>query len=99
MKDASGILYGIYRGTQAHEPWVVACLQGAWSRLIGARLAEACRPSALRGHRLEVEVLDPTWLTALEGMRTELVERVRAATGGEVRSVELRAARRSSPSA
>jgi hypothetical protein len=39
---------------------------------------------------LLVEVRDAAWLEALEELRPELLEKVRAATSGEVRRLDLR---------
>ena len=89
MESVSGILYTLYRGTPRHGEWVVACLDGSWQRLLGERLAAACRPHYLERSELCIEILDPAWEQALQGVKKELEEKLCAATGGEVRRVRL----------
>ena len=90
MEPAFGILFSLQRGTANHREWVVACLQGAWPKLIGDRLAAVCRPASLRGSELVVEVLDKSWQDALRGIAAELAARLKSQTAGEVRTVSIR---------
>lgn len=89
MESISSIIYSIYRGTPRHDEWVVACLQGAWPKLVGERLAGICRPQILESSELHIEILDPTWEEALQGLTDDLVKKLRTATGGEVQSVRF----------
>jgi len=66
---------------------VLACLAGAWSRLIGDRLADVCRPVRFENSELTIEVSDINWAKAIKSIKLELAEKMRAATAGEVRSV------------
>ncbi len=84
MEPVATLIYGIFRGTQQHSDWVVACLQGAWPGLVGERLASVCRPSAFLEGKLKIEILDEDWAQALRSMERQLLEKLQAATGNEV---------------
>ena len=92
MKPVSSIVFSLYRETPEHGPWIVACLEGAWPKLVGPKLSAACRPARWQDGRLIVEVLDPAWLPALESMSDKLLARVRETAGNEVTRIvfELR---------
>jgi hypothetical protein len=87
MKPISTLLFNIYRGTPQHPEWVVACLQGMWPTLLGEGLDRVCRPVAFADGRLRVEILDPGWEEAIRSSAEEIAQRVRAATGDEVRQI------------
>ena len=89
MEPVSSILFSLYRGTPQHEEWILACLQGAWGGIVGERLAEVCRPSAIKGSELVVEITDSSWRKALKGVMQEITEKLRSATHGEVKSISL----------
>lgn len=90
MESVSDTIYSLYRNTPFHCEWVVSCLDGAWHGLLGDRIAGASRPVALRNSELVVEVIDKTWFAVLSGMTQELLERIRKATGGEVRHIKFK---------
>ncbi len=89
MESISNTIYSLYRGTPFHSEWIVACLDGAWQGVLGDRIASTCRPRVLRGSELVVEVSDKAWFAVLTGMKQELLERIRQATGSEVRQLRL----------
>jgi hypothetical protein len=89
MESLSRILYSLFRGQPNHNDWVVSCLHGAWPRLVSERLAEVCRPLSFMNSELVVEILDPDWEQALRDVKEDLEEKLCAATGGEVRRVQL----------
>jgi len=89
------VLLRLCRGTPGHGEWVVACLEGSWAKLVGERLASKCRPLRFENSELVVQVLDSDWKEAVTSIRPELMERLRAATAGEVRTVAV--VRRQSP--
>lgn len=89
MESLSNLLFSLYRGTPLHEEWMIACLQGAWRGLLGEKLASVCQPLSMRRLELVVEVSDAAWLAALSGMKPELLERIRSATGDEVQLISL----------
>ena len=89
MEPVSNIIFSIFLGTAQHDGWVLSCLEGAWPRLVGERLASACRPRTFKEPHLIVEVIDPEWGPALKGLEDELLAKIEAATGGEVRSLKI----------
>jgi hypothetical protein len=89
LEPVSNILFSLYRGTPQHEEWVMACLQGAWKGIVGERLAGVCRPSAMKGTELVVEITDSSWVKALKGVKREIAQKLRAATFGEVQSISF----------
>jgi uncharacterized membrane protein len=90
MEPVSGILFSLYRGTQHHGEWIVACLEGAWPGIMGERLAKVCRPLAFKDFDLVVEITDAAWERALRSVKKNIAEKLRAATSGEVRSITLK---------
>ena len=90
MEPVSGIIFELFRGSERHGSWIVACLEGAWPRLLGARLAGVCVPVEWERGRLMVEVRDRGWVDTLGAMKAELLERIRLATGGRVTQLEFR---------
>jgi hypothetical protein len=84
-----GVLFSLNKGKSNHGEWVIACLQGAWPKLLGERLAAVCRPARLEGANLQIEILDQAWESAVRSVKAEVVERLRTATADEVRSVSF----------
>ena len=89
MESISNTLLLLYRGTPFHGEWITACLDHAWQGLLGNRVAKVCRPLALRGVELVIEVLDPAWLPALASMKPDLLQRIQAKTAGEVQRISF----------
>lgn len=89
MESISTTLFSLYRGTPFHDEWMIACLNGAWRGLLGESVANACRPLALQRAELVVEVLDEAWLPVLASMKPELLERICAAAGRDVRQLSF----------
>jgi predicted nucleic acid-binding Zn ribbon protein len=90
MESLAKVLISLYRQSPHHETWVVACLEGMWRGLMGERIARICRPVEMRSGQLVVTVLNPAWHPVLSRMAPELLERIRSATGNEVRRLVLR---------
>jgi hypothetical protein len=89
MERLFGILLSLYRGTSQHGEWVIECLKGSWPRLVGDKLAEVCRPVALVGSELKIEILDDAWEGAVRSVRLELQDKLRVVTAGEVKTLTL----------
>ena len=89
MEQLFGVLLSLYRGTPKHGEWVVACLQGAWPRLIGDKLASVCHPSRYEDSELLIEIEDPDWEEAVRSVKPLLLEKLRAATAGEVKTISV----------
>jgi hypothetical protein len=57
--------------------------------LLGDRLAAACRPAHFDGSKLIVEILDSSWTKAIQSVQPELLEKLRSATAGEVKTITV----------
>ncbi len=90
MESAFHILFSLCRDTRKHSDWVVACLEGAWPKIVGESLSGICRPASFRNTELCIEILDPSWEQALADVRGDLENKLRDSTGGVVRFVRLR---------
>jgi len=90
MEPLSKILFSLYQGTPFHDEWIVGCLQGVWAGLLGERIDKVCRPAAVHGRELVVEVSDADWLPILSGMKLKLLERVHSVTGDDVLQITFR---------
>ena len=89
MKQLFSILLGVYRGTPRHNNWVVVCLEGAWDKLVGDRLAAVCRPVRLNDTELVVEILDRDWEDALKSVESNLQHKLEATTMGIVKTLSF----------
>ena len=89
MESLFNVLFSVRKGMPDHGQWVVACLQGAWPKLLGDRLAAVCRPVGLEDSDLQIEILDQGWEQALKSVKTELVDKLRSATANEVKTVSF----------
>lgn len=89
MEHISTVMFSLFRGTPGHGEWVVNCLQGAWPAIVGQGIARACRPAAFGGSTLTIAVEDAAWESALASMKDVLLDKIRRATGGEVREISF----------
>jgi len=89
VEPLSSVLFSLFKGKPNHGEWVIACLQGAWPRLLGERLAAVCRPGGLKDSDLRIEIFDQSWEAAVKSVRAELLDKLRAATAGEVKSISF----------
>lgn len=89
MEHVSTVLFSLFRGSPGHGQWVVNCLQGAWPAIVGQGIARVCRPAAFAAFALMIAVEDAAWESALASMKGELLEKIRQATGGEVRDISF----------
>jgi hypothetical protein len=87
LEPLFGVLLSLGRGTPNHGEWVVTCLEGAWSKFLGEKLAAVCRPVSFRGSQLTIGIMDAGWEEAVKNLQQDLTEKLRIATGGEVKSV------------
>jgi predicted nucleic acid-binding Zn ribbon protein len=90
MESLSSVLFSLYRGTPQHGEWVLACLQGAWSGIVGDRIARVSRPVSWNDYRLVIQVDDADWKQNLSALEGELLARVRSASGNEVRELSIK---------
>ncbi len=69
----------------------LARAQRAWELAVGARIAEAGRPTAERDGVLTITCADAVWAAELDMMGPELVARLNEKLGGEpIRSLRCR---------
>jgi hypothetical protein len=89
LEPLSSVLFSINRGKPNHGEWVIACLQGAWPKLLGERLAAVCRPARFEGSDLQIEILDHAWESAVKSVKAALLDKLRTATAGEVKTISF----------
>ena len=89
MEPLFRVLYSLYRGQPGHGRWVVACLEGSWSKILGERLAAVCRPVAFHDSDLRIEARDREWENAILSVRQDLLEKLRTATANEIKSISI----------
>jgi predicted nucleic acid-binding Zn ribbon protein len=70
------------RGWQ--QPAAEATVFAAWERVVGADIAEHCRPLKLEGGELTVEAESTAWATQLRMLAGTLLSRIAAAVGSNV---------------
>jgi hypothetical protein len=87
-----GVMFSLGRGMPNKSEWVIACLEGAWPKLLGERLAGVCRPVSFRGAELVIEIRGRDWEDAIKNIRPALLEKLRAATAGEIASLSIKVA-------
>jgi hypothetical protein len=89
LEQLFSVLVLLCRGTPKHGQWLIACLEGAWPKLLGDRLAAVCRPARFEGSELVVEILDRDWEEAVRSVKPALLEKLKAATAGEVKTIAM----------
>ena len=82
-------MFSLFRGKANHEKWVLACLEGAWPKLLGERLATICRPAHFQDANLQIEILDSAWDQAMNGVKEAVLKKLRTATADEVRTISF----------
>jgi len=89
LKPLSQVLYTLFEDQPTHGQWVVACLEGSWSRVLGEKLASVCRPVTFDKSNLWIEILDRDWDQILQSIQPDLLEKLRAATANEVKGISF----------
>ena len=89
MENVFGVLFSVCREMPNRGEWVVNCLQGAWPRLVGDRLAAVCRPVSFDGSTLVIDAVDNQWGEAVRSVGPALLEKLRSATSGEVNRLSV----------
>ena len=70
------------RGWQ--QPAAEGRIFGMWPELVGADLAQHCRPVRLEGGELTIEAESTAWATQLQLLRTRLLARFKAEVGSDI---------------
>jgi hypothetical protein len=89
LEQLFDVLLSLHRGTPQYGEWVVACLEGAWPKLVGDRLAKVCRPVRFVGSELSVEILDNGWTEAVKSLKPIFLKKLQTATSCEIKSISL----------
>jgi hypothetical protein len=89
LEPLSGVLFSLFRGRPNHGQWVIACLEGTWPKLLGDRLSAVCRPVRLENADLLIEILDSEWDQAVKSVKDTLLDKLRAATADEVKTISF----------
>ena len=87
MEPVFGMLFSLFKEKPNHGQWVIACLEGAWPKLLGDRLAAVCRPVRFENADLLIEILDREWDQAVKSVKPALLEKLQAATANEVKTI------------
>jgi hypothetical protein len=89
VEQVFNVLLTLYRGTPDYGDWIVSCLRGAWPKLVGNKLSAVCRPSGFKKAELEIEILEKDWAGAVKSVESELLEKLKATTAGEVKKIKF----------
>lgn len=76
-------------GFQAPASDVLEAIFGRWHEIVGADLAEHCKPVSVQGDLLTVKAEDPAWASELQWLESEVVARL-AEVAGSARVTRLR---------
>jgi len=87
LEPVFGMLFSLFKEKPNHGQWVIACLEGAWPKLLGDRLAAVCRPVRFENADLLIEILDSEWDQAVKSVKPALLEKLQAATANEVKTI------------
>jgi hypothetical protein len=87
LEPLFGVLFSLFKEKPNHGQWVIACLEGAWPKLLGDRLAAVCRPARFENADLVIEILDSEWDSAVKSVKGALLDKLRAATADEVKTI------------
>jgi hypothetical protein len=92
LEPIFSLLFSLNRGTPNYGEWVIACLEGAWPKLVGDRLAAVCRPAAFKNSELVINVLDKDWEESVRSVEPALADKLHAATAGAIKTIAIRLA-------
>lgn len=84
-----GVLGDLVRARGWEQRLRAAQLEDRWADVVGEQLASRSRPGRLEGGVLQVVVAEPRWATQLQYLQDQIVGRVAAETGIEVRRVRV----------
>jgi hypothetical protein len=87
LEPLYGLLFSLFRGHPNHGQWVIACLQGAWPKIVGERLAAVCRPVRIENANLLIEILDREWDPVVKSMKQALLDKLQSVTAGGVKTI------------
>jgi len=78
-------------GLRAPSSDVLEAVFGRWHEIVGADLAEHCRPVSVHGDLLTVTAEDPAWASELRWLESEVVARLAEVAGsGRISRLRVR---------
>lgn len=90
LSSVADVLPGVVKKMGLAVPFWMEILRRDWPSIVGPDVAKRSRPGHLENKTLTIFVSHPTWLMELKRMERQVLDRVRAACGGEtVRAVRL----------
>lgn len=89
VRQLDGVLAAIVEQRGWGERLRGADLEQRWAEVVGAPLAERCRPGRLAGGVLQVVVDSPQWATQLQWMAAQIAARAAEVVDAEVREVRV----------
>jgi hypothetical protein len=89
LEQLFDVLLSLHRGTPQYGEWVVACLEGAWPKLVGDRLAKVCRPVRFVGSELAIEIMDSGWTEAVKSLKPIFLKKLQTSTSCEIKSISV----------
>jgi predicted nucleic acid-binding Zn ribbon protein len=78
------VLAKLVRNRGWQRPAAEATVFGEWDRVVGAQVAEHCRPVKLEGGELTVEAVSTAWATQLRLLAGRLLKQIAAEVGHNV---------------
>jgi hypothetical protein len=87
LEPLSNVIFSLFRGSPNHGQWILSCLEDAWPKLLGDRLASACQPVRFEDGNLSIKIPDRDWDSTVKNLKGEVLEKLRTATAGEVKSL------------
>jgi hypothetical protein len=89
LERVFGVLFSVWRGSPNQGEWAIACLRGAWPKIIGDRLAFVSVPVSFDGSTLVIEVKDPQWEEVVSSVRSALLEKLQRATADAIKGIRI----------
>ena len=93
MEQVFGVLFSLYKGKSINDEWIIACLDGAWPKLLGGKLSTVCRPASFKNSELVIDIVESGWDDAVRSVQPELLTKLTAATAGHIQRIKIRGMR------
>jgi hypothetical protein len=89
LEQIFGVLLSLFNGQADSSEWIVACLESAWPKLVGEKLAYVCRPVSFNGKELIIEIADRGWKDAIANLQPALLKKLQTATDGRISAISV----------
>ncbi len=70
------LLEKVLNSMDVPPPDVLSVVFGRWSELVGSAVAQHCKPVAIEGERLVVQVSDAVWASELQWLASDVLKRI-----------------------